>query len=174
MADIGAVDRVELSAERIELQERGRVHPVVRLAAEIVGRRVEVDPILLLRDFARAEIVEIVEAAGQVQFRIGPAVALLQGRHMLLVAVFLDEVHQELTVELLRAHVVERREIAPLPMLHQIAEQLRAPADAAFEEGEAQFRKAPRHTTEEDALRRGMPRVMRACRSVKYSAETTL
>src|SRR5438105_12177587 len=31
MADIGAVDRVELSAERIELQERGRVHPVVRL-----------------------------------------------------------------------------------------------------------------------------------------------
>src|SRR5213080_3811810 len=41
-------------------------------------------------------------------------------------------------------------------MLHQIAEQLRAPAATAFEEGEAQFREAPRHAAEEDALGGGM------------------
>src|SRR5207302_2116498 len=75
------------------------------------------------------------------------------------VAVFLDEAHQQLTVELLRPHIVERLEVTPLPMLHQIAEQLRAPADAAFEEGEAQFRKAPRHPTEEDALGGRVPRI---------------
>src|ERR1051326_4440416 len=41
-------------------------------------------------------------------------------------------------------------------MLHQIAEQLRAPADAAFQEREAQFREPPSDAAEEDALRRGM------------------
>src|SRR5438067_10873838 len=41
-------------------------------------------------------------------------------------------------------------------MLHQIAEQLRAPADTAFEEGEAQFREAPGNAAEEDALGGGM------------------
>src|SRR5439155_16084258 len=42
---------------------------------------------------------------------------------------------------------------APLPVLDQIAEQLAAPADAAFEEREAQVRKASRHAAEEQGLR---------------------
>src|SRR5207237_4482460 len=100
--------------------------------------------------------VESCESAGKVEVTFRPAVSVLERYSMLLVAVLLDEAHQQLTVELLRPHILERLEVAPLPMLHQIAEQLRAPADAAFEEGEAQFREAPGDTAEEDALGGGM------------------
>ena len=42
-------------------------------------------------------------------------------------------------------------------MLDQIAKQLAGPADAAFEEREAQFREAPGDAAEEDRLGGRMP-----------------
>src|SRR5262249_48704119 len=63
---------------------------------------------------------------------------------------------QLLTVELLRPHVLERLDVAPFPMLQQVAEQLRAPADPAFQEREAQLRETPGNAAEEDALGRGV------------------
>ena len=37
-------------------------------------------------------------------------------------------------------------------MLDQVGEELAAPADAAFEEGEVEIRKAPRHAAQEQPL----------------------
>ena len=83
MADVGAVDRVELGAERVALGEGGGVHPVVRLAAEIIGLGVELDPILLAGELAGGEIVEFVAVAGQVlAVGRGPAVALFSASAM--------------------------------------------------------------------------------------------
>ena len=156
MADVGAIDRVELCAERVAPAERGGVHPVVRLAAEIIRRGVEIDPILFAGDLAGREIVEVVDPAGHVQLGIGPAVALAQRRGDLAIAMLLDQIHQERAVKLLRTHVFERLGVASLPMLDQVAEQLGGPPNPAFEEGEAQFREAPRHPAEEDALGDGV------------------
>src|SRR5213595_2755452 len=66
MPDIGAEDRVELSAERVTLAKGGRVHAVVRLAAEIERVRVEIEPVLFPRNLARREIVELGAVAGQI------------------------------------------------------------------------------------------------------------
>ena len=137
----------------LPLPKGGGVHPVVRLAAEIIRLGVEVDPVLLAGDLARGEIVEIVAVAGQVRLLgSGQPSRSFSTCGDVVVAVLLDEVHQQLAVELVGVHALQRRGAAPLPMLDQIAEQLRAPADAAFEEGEVQFREAPRHAAEEDAL----------------------
>ena len=65
MADIRAEDRVELRPERVSAAEGGRVHPVVGLAAEVVGLGVEIDPVFLAGDLARREIVDVLEVAGQ-------------------------------------------------------------------------------------------------------------
>jgi hypothetical protein len=75
MPDIRAIDRVEPRAERVALAERGRVHPVVGLAAEIIGFRVEIDPVFLAGDLARGEIVEFGAPAGQV-LRLGAGIAV--------------------------------------------------------------------------------------------------
>src|SRR4051794_286523 len=59
MPDIGAVDRVELRVERVQLEERRRVHPVVGLAAEIVRLDVQIDPVLLAGELEGRKIVEV-------------------------------------------------------------------------------------------------------------------
>src|SRR5215218_8762090 len=46
---------------------------------------------------------------------------------------------------------------APLPVLDQVGEKLAAPADAAFEEGEAEIGETPRHAAQEQPLGDGMP-----------------
>src|SRR5437667_8453994 len=81
MPDIRAEDRVELRPERVVAAESGGVHPVVGLAAEIVGFGVEVDPVLLAGDLAGREIVDVINAAGQIGlFGIGQAAAFAQCR----------------------------------------------------------------------------------------------
>src|SRR6266550_6952793 len=157
MPDIGAEDRVEPGAEWVALAERGRVHAVVGLAAEVERGRVWIDPVLLPGDLARREIVELGAISGQVLgIGAGPAVARLQRRGDVVIAVLLDHIHQQLAVELLRLHALQGLRATPLPMLNHIAEKLTAPADAAFEEGEAQFGEAPRYAAEEDRLGDGM------------------
>ena len=153
MPDIGAEDRVELSAERVTLAKGGRVHAVVRLAAEIERVRVEIEPVLFPRDLARREIVELGAVAGQI-LRVGarPAVARLERLGDIVVPVFLDHAHQQFAVELFRLHAFERRRAAPLPMFDQIAEQLGGPTDASFEKREAQLREAPGDAAEKDRL----------------------
>ena len=47
---------------------------------------------------------------------------------------------------------LERFGIALFPMPHQIVIERACPSDATFEEGEAQFRKAPRHAAEQERL----------------------
>src|SRR5215510_7431573 len=62
VADVRAVERVQLGAEWVVLAERPRGGPVVRLATEEERLGVEVDPVLLLRDLAGGEVVEIFDA----------------------------------------------------------------------------------------------------------------
>ena len=57
----------------IEPTERGRVHPVVRLAAEIVGLRIDLDPVFLAGDLAGREIVDVLDPAGQISMFKVPA-----------------------------------------------------------------------------------------------------
>src|SRR6185312_9210117 len=68
----------------------------------------------------------------------------------------LDEAAQQRAVELLRVHIGDAVAPAPLPMLDEIGKELAAPADAAFEEGEAQIGEAPRHSAEEQRLGDGL------------------
>src|SRR5579885_32655 len=74
MADIRAEDRIELGAERVAATERGGVHAVVGLAAEIERLGVQLDPVLLAGDLAGGEIVELVAVAGQMRLARRPAV----------------------------------------------------------------------------------------------------
>src|SRR5271169_5376515 len=53
-------------------------------------------------------------------------------------------------------HALQRLGATPLPMLDQIAEQLRSPADAALEKRKPQFREAPGDATQENCLGGGM------------------
>ena len=48
------------------MAERRGVHPVVGLAAEIVGLGVEIDPVFLAGDLAGREIVDVLEIACQI------------------------------------------------------------------------------------------------------------
>src|SRR5262249_9939709 len=81
-----------------------------------------------------------------------PAIALVELGDDISVAVLDDQLAQQRTVELGRVHVLHALGAAPLPMLDQIAEQLAAPADAAFEEGIPQIGEAPGHAAEEQRL----------------------
>ena len=92
MPDIRAEDRVELGAERVALAERGRVHPVVGLAAEIERLGVEVEPVLLPGDLARREIVELGAVAGQIlRVGVGQPSRALSAVGDIVVAVLLDQ-----------------------------------------------------------------------------------
>src|SRR5215475_5723432 len=96
----------------------GRVHAIVRLAPEIIGLGVELDPVFLLRDLAAGEIVDVLDIAGEVRLLgVGQAAALAQGRGDVALAVFLDEAHQFGAVELVRVHTLQSLGAAPLPML---------------------------------------------------------
>src|SRR5690242_226718 len=157
MADIRAENRVHAGAEWVELAERDGVHPVVRLTAEEERLRVEVDPVLLAGDLARCIVIVHRDPAVELVIaRIWPAVAATQFVTDVLVAVFLDELRQQRTVELFRVHVYEPFLAASLPVLDQIGEQLARPAGAAFEEAKAQVRETPRDAAEEQCLGHGM------------------
>src|SRR3989442_5080294 len=151
MPDIGAVDRVDPRAQRHRLAERHRVHPVVGLAAEVVRRGIEVDPVLLLGDVA-ADVVVGRHPAGEEVLLERPAVALVELGGDVGVAVLVDQLAQQPAIEPGRVHVRHALGAAPLPVLDQVAEQLAAPADAALEEREAQIGEAPGHAAEEQRL----------------------
>ena len=150
--DVGAVERVQLRAERVVLAEGRAVHPIVRLAPEVEGLGVEIDPVFLAGDLAGGEIVEILDAARQVRILVRPAVARLQRGRDVGIAVLLGEAHQHPAIERPWIHLLERLAVAPLPVLDEVAEELRRPADSAFEECEPQLREAARDTAEEDRL----------------------
>jgi hypothetical protein len=65
MPDIRTEDRVELCPERIAAAKRAGVHSVVRLATEIVRLGIKLDPVLLARDLAGREVIDVVDPAGQ-------------------------------------------------------------------------------------------------------------
>jgi hypothetical protein len=87
MPDIGAVDRIELGAERVGAAKGTDIYSVVGLAAEIIGLGVEPDPILFAGDLAGGEIVA---PAGQMRLGIGIAVARPERLGHVVVAVFND------------------------------------------------------------------------------------
>src|SRR5208282_5632424 len=53
-------------------------------------------------------------------------------------------------------HALQRLGATPLPVLDQVAEQLRSPADAALEKRKPQFREAPGDAPQENRLGGGM------------------
>ena len=121
MPDVGAEDRIELGPERVVAAERGGIHPVVRLAAEIIGLGVELDPVFLAGDLAGREIVDVLDVAGQIGLLgVGQTAALAQGRGDVVITVFLDEAHQFGAVELVGMHALQCLGAAPLPMRDQI------------------------------------------------------
>src|SRR5215210_7350646 len=65
----------------------------------------------------------------------------------------LDELEQQLAIELVRVHALQRLRAFSLPVLDQVSEELAAPSYSAFEECEAQLGEAPRHAAEEKSLR---------------------
>ena len=142
--------------KRVGAVESADVHPVVGLAAEVVGLGVEIDPILFAGDLAGGEIVELSTPAGQMRLGVWVTVALSQGLGHIIIAMLDDEIHQQLAIELCRVHTFERLGIAPLPMLDQITEELGAPAGATFKKGEIELREAAGHATEENRLGDGM------------------
>ena len=153
MADVRTEDRVDPGAERIGPAEGGDVHPVVGLAAEIIGLSIEIEPILLAGDLARCVIVvDRDPAIDRVLLAGGPAVAPVELSGDVGIAVLVDVFAQQGAVELVGVHVGEALGAAPLPMLDQIGEQLAAPADPAFEKAEAQLREAPGDAAEEQGL----------------------
>src|SRR5215470_17482962 len=151
MPDVGAVDRVDPRAERHRLAERHGVHPVIGLAAEIVRRGVEVEPVLLLGDVA-VDVVVGRHPAGKEVLLERPAVASVELGGDIAVPVLADQLAQQRTIELGRVHVLHAFGAAPLPVLDQVAEELAAPADATLEEREAEVREPPGHPTEEKRL----------------------
>src|ERR1700759_3276116 len=77
------------------------VHAIVRLAAEVIGLGVGIDPVFLAGDLAGREIVDILDIAGEVRlFRVGQAAALAQCGGDVAIAVFLDEAYQNVTITL--------------------------------------------------------------------------
>src|SRR5262249_61611352 len=72
------------------------------------------------------------------------------------VTVSLDTLGKQLAVQLRRIHVLQTLGAAPLTMLHQVAEELAAPAHAALEKCETQIGEAPRHAAQEQRLRHGV------------------
>src|SRR5208283_103912 len=79
MADIGAEDRIDPGAERVDVAECHGIHPVVGLAAEIERPGIEVDPVLLAGDFARGVVVVLRDPAVELVVpRVRPAVAAAQ------------------------------------------------------------------------------------------------
>src|SRR5215469_12758373 len=158
MPDIGAENCIHPGAERVGPPERGHGHSVVGLTAEIEWLGIELDPVFLAGDVAGGVIVENWDAAGEfVHLAAGPAVAPRQFGVDVVIAVLVDEVLEERAVELFRVHIGSQLPAAPLPMLDQIGEELAAPADSTFEEGEAQIREAPRHPAEKQRLGDGVP-----------------
>src|SRR5215469_434250 len=146
MADIRAEDRVDPGTERIDLAKGYCIHSVVRLAAEIEGPGIEVDPVLFTDDLARGVIVVHLDPAVELVIRgVRPAVSALKFGGDFPIAVFADKLCQQRTVKLFRVHVFEPCLAAPLPMLDQIGEELACPAGAAFEEAKTQVGKATRH-----------------------------
>src|SRR5262245_16533405 len=156
MPDIGAEYRIDPGAERHGPAESHRIHPVVGLAAEIVRRCVEIDPILLPRDIAEMVVVERHAAGQRIFFLQGPAVAPVELSADVGVAVLLDQLAQERPVEFGRIHVLQTLGAAPFPMFDQVAEELAAPAYAALEKSEAEIGKTPRHAAQEQRLRHGV------------------
>src|ERR1700704_2694902 len=147
MADIGAEDRVEPGAERVGTAvESPDIRRVVGLAAEIERRDEQVAPVLLSGDLAGGVVVKIGDPAGQLVIaRIGPAVALAQGRNECLPAVLADESRQHGAVEVARMAVFKTLQAALLPMGQEIAIEHAGPARAAFEERDVEAREAAGH-----------------------------
>src|SRR5262245_57135309 len=149
--DVRAADRVDACAQWHRLAERHRVHPVVGLAAEVIRRGVEVEPVLLLGDVTVDVVVGRHPAGEEVLFE-RPAIAAVELGGDVGVAVLADQLAQQRAIELGRIHVRQALSAAPLPMLDQVTEQLAAPTDAALEEREAQVGKAPGYAAEEQRL----------------------
>src|SRR5436190_10619091 len=158
MADIGAEDRVEPGAERVGTAvERPDIRRVVGLAAEIERRDEQVAPVLLSGDLAGGVVVKIGDPAGQLVIaRIGPAVALAQGRNECLAAVLAGEIRQYGAVEVTRIDIFKTLEAALLPMGQEIAIEHAGPARAAFEERDVEAREAAGHTAQEHRLAGGV------------------
>src|SRR5262249_11841514 len=119
---------------------------------------IELKPVLLAGDLAGGVVVVYRNPAIElVVLRIWPAIAATQFGGNVLVAVFVDQLRQQRTVEVFRVHVFEPGLAAPLPMLDQIGEQLTRPAGATFEEAKAQIGETPRHAAEKQGLGYRMP-----------------
>src|SRR5262249_32751035 len=127
--------------------------------------------VLLAGDLAGGVIVMLGDPAIElVVLRVWPAVAPLEFGGDVLVAVFVDQLCEQRTVELFRVHIFETRLAAPLPVLDQIGEELAAPADAALEEPEIDIGKAPGNAAEEQRLGHGVA----GCREVADMVESKI
>lgn len=79
VADVGAEERVELGAERIGPPvERPGIEPVVGLGAEVEAGHEAIANVLLARDPARGEVVQVVEAEEPRQHGRGAVAGVLR------------------------------------------------------------------------------------------------
>src|SRR5689334_15618236 len=148
MADVGAENRLERRAERIEPPIEGdRDHAVVRLAAEIEGID---EKLAQVADLFHGAGRELVEGRGPLdqQVAVWPRADPL-GREPW-AAEIAEQFLQQVDVELRRIEIaLHRLDIPLLEMLDEVVQQIDRPGDAALEEGEGQLRKAMRDAAEE-------------------------
>src|SRR5579871_5985191 len=114
MADIRAEQRIDAGAKRVDLAERDRVQAIVGFAPEIIGRGVEIDPILLFGDVAGRIIVMDRDAAVEIVFFAGrPAVAAVELGGDVAIAVLVDIAAQQAAVELVGVHIGQAQPTPP-------------------------------------------------------------
>src|SRR5712691_5592444 len=158
VADVGAEQRVEPRAERVDAAvERPDVHRVVGLTAKVEGCREQIAEIFLALDPARGVVVEVWEAAGARDgVGVGPAVPLGKRRHDVLAAVLPRQLHEEPAIEGAGIGVLERLPVSLLPVADEVGVQDACPPRTALEEGEPEIGEAACHPAEEQRFADGV------------------
>src|SRR5204863_5590939 len=119
------------------------------LAAEVEAWHEQVAHVLGAVDLARGKLVERRRRRLELAERFGePGEVGAEA----LVAVLREQLHEQFRVDPRRVEMVDRLAVALLPVREEIGVERARPADAALEQAEAELRKAPRDTAEEQRL----------------------
>src|SRR5438093_694400 len=156
VTDVRAEERVEPRVHRVRLAIEGpRVDRIVGLAAEVEALDVEIVEVFLAPDLAAGVVVEILDAAGTVAVVVQALAATNRFDHRGL-AVLLGQRQEPRPIEPRRVRVLERVQLALLPVADQVSEERARPAHAALEEGEVDLGEAAGDAAEEDGLGHGL------------------
>src|SRR5579863_1050285 len=157
VTDVGAEQRLDARTVGIHfVGEAPGIGGVVGFAAEVEVAREEVEKIRGLFDLAGGVIVDhcgtLRSPARGHLFAFGHGLPAVEFGRGLLAAVLLEQLAQQLAIEIGRINLRERPGVALFPVADQVAVELTGPANAAFEKGAAQRRKAPRHAANHQRL----------------------